>query len=189
MDLKDIPKRCPDCKGKVREFSINVDGDKVVMCEKEQCPWPFRPKDGLPVKFLTENKEVEDEDEDRERTPDLLGTPPKKKRGVEKFEKVVVREEKSVDEMLKKVVKNNKKLGKKKYRGFGELTPVNDEKPPKIKKVKKATVPLEEAGIITELLSAVKTDKSLVNVEDKVDVSLKEEAFGDFDVDDFLDSL
>ena len=56
------PKHCPEClasrgeKKKVKTYQINLEGEGVVMCEEEQCSWPFRtePKE---VYMVTVNKE------------------------------------------------------------------------------------------------------------------------------------
>ena len=37
--LLDTPKRCPRCDSKVKKY--NVDGEKVVMCKNNKCPWPL----------------------------------------------------------------------------------------------------------------------------------------------------
>ena len=46
MDPYNPPKHCPSClaKGKekkVKIYSINLDGEAVVMCEDTSCPWPI----------------------------------------------------------------------------------------------------------------------------------------------------
>ena len=40
------PKTCPECarkgvKKKVKCYFINLDNEGVIMCEEENCPWPF----------------------------------------------------------------------------------------------------------------------------------------------------
>ena len=68
FDPKNPPKVCPECskKGerkKVKLYFINLDNEAVVMCEDENCPWPFNSK--LADKILVEIKPGEKENKKR----------------------------------------------------------------------------------------------------------------------------
>jgi len=232
-DLATNPhKWCPKCRGKVRSFFINLEGDQVVMCEKEACDWPLGGEGGFLLlqgekggvegkgtggagdcvdgngtgeeKVVGKlsardtvgkksNKEKVEKETGRE-TFDKVGVrkaekadkllqqvedknkklekvwrriEEKKKAGREVFDQVEVRKTNKADRLLKKVERKNKKLeklGRKKYRPFGQEAEVS-EKEKKMKKVKTAEVPSEEADVIAELLEAVAVDQQLTLAE------------------------
>lgn len=58
------PKVCPECarkgvKKKVKCYLINLDNEGVIMCEDENCPWPFN--SNLGEKVVVEVKPGEKE--------------------------------------------------------------------------------------------------------------------------------
>ena len=173
-------------RSKVKSYFINLELDIVVMCEREECtsglllvPGVGGQSDGVEEEQKAQgvkegdgrlsevvasellNKSNTRVHEDTKRgikidmTNSFNNTELKKSTsgGKEVFDKVLTRDDESKNKLLRKVAKNNKKL--KKYRGFGEAPRVKKDK---VKAVKKAAVPAEEADIIAELLEAVAMD-------------------------------
>ena len=68
--LLDTPKRCPRCDSKVKKY--NVDGEEVVMCKNNKCPWPLCLVENAGNSKVDQDSKSDEDDCDRESAAKLL---------------------------------------------------------------------------------------------------------------------